>query len=317
MADHQTEVGAQGLGPLQDGGRGCPGRSSRGELQVGQVDDQALVAGHQRAGDGGVAQAGGGGQVEIATDRDDGHAVAFADLQPRIHRREPNARGGAMAVTVVEFQGVVRGHPARALCVARRPRHRWPARPPRDVARPVRPLRRTGPTAAAGGASCAGRRRVLDTRPPPWTSPVRGSRWRWRRGRPRGKSLCFRAPIAEAVTRPDRPGTALLVFPTKALARDQLRAFTDLGLPGLVAAAYDGDCSTEERAWVRKHANVVLTNPEMLHNALLPNHGKWATFLLRLRFVVVDELHAFRGVFGSHVAHVLRRLRRVAAFHRG
>jgi DEAD/DEAH box helicase domain-containing protein len=82
-----------------------------------------------------------------------------------------------------------------------------------------------------------------------------------------------------------------------------------------VAAAYDGDCSQEERQWVRRHANVVLTNPEMLHVALLPHHGNWATFLRRLRFVVVDELHAFRGVFGTHVAHVLRRLRRVAAFH--
>jgi DEAD/DEAH box helicase domain-containing protein len=132
-----------------------------------------------------------------------------------------------------------------------------------------------------------------------------------------GKSLCFQAPIAEAVTDPVRPGTALCIFPTKALARDQLRALVDLDLPGLVAGAYDGDCSPEERQWVRKHANVVLTNPEMLHCALLPHHGRWATFLLRLRYVVVDELHAFRGVFGTHVAHVLRRLRRLAAFHGG
>ena len=132
-----------------------------------------------------------------------------------------------------------------------------------------------------------------------------------------GKSLCFRVPIAEAVTDPVRPGTAVLIFPTKALARDQLRALEDLRLPGLVAGAYDGDCSTEERQWVRQHANVVLTNPEMLHCALLPHHARWATFLLRLRHVVVDELHAFRGVFGTHVAHVLRRLRRVAAVHGG
>jgi DEAD/DEAH box helicase domain-containing protein len=130
-----------------------------------------------------------------------------------------------------------------------------------------------------------------------------------------GKSLCFRLPIAEAVTDPLQPATALLVFPTKALARDQLRAFTELGLPGLVAGAYDGDCSPEERQWVRRNANVLLTNPEMLHHALLPNHGRWDTFLRRLRFVVVDELHAFRGVFGTHVGHVLRRLRRVTSFH--
>ena len=128
-----------------------------------------------------------------------------------------------------------------------------------------------------------------------------------------GKSLCFQAPVAEAVTDPIRPGTALLVFPTKALARDQLRAITDLEIPGLVAAAYDGDCTPEERTWVRRNANVVLTNPEMLHYGVLPHHARWATFLMRLRFVVLDELHAFRGVFGTHVAHVLRRLRRISA----
>jgi DEAD/DEAH box helicase domain-containing protein len=126
-----------------------------------------------------------------------------------------------------------------------------------------------------------------------------------------GKSLCFHAPIAEVATDPVGPGTALLVFPTKALARDQLRALADLQLPGLVAAAYDGDCSPEERTWVRRNANVVLTNPEMLHCALLPHHARWATFLMRLRYVVLDEVHVFRGVFGTHTAHVLRRLRRV------
>ena len=128
-----------------------------------------------------------------------------------------------------------------------------------------------------------------------------------------GKSLCFQVPVAETVSDPIRPGTALLVFPTKALARDQLRAITDLQIPGLVAAAYDGDCTPEERTWVRRNANVVLTNPEMLHYGVLPHHARWATFLMRLRYVVLDELHAFRGVFGTHVAHVLRRLRRVSA----
>src|SRR3954468_2674979 len=128
-----------------------------------------------------------------------------------------------------------------------------------------------------------------------------------------GKSLCFQVPVAEAASDRIRPGSALLVFPTKALARDQLRALTALEIPGLVAAAYDGDCTPEERTWVRKNANVVLTNPEMLHYGLLPHHARWANFFMRLRFVVLDELHAFRGVFGTHVAHVLRRLRRVAA----
>jgi DEAD/DEAH box helicase domain-containing protein len=127
-----------------------------------------------------------------------------------------------------------------------------------------------------------------------------------------GKSLTYRLPIAEAVSAPIRPATSLLLFPTKALAQDQLRGFVDLDLPRLVAATYDGDCTPEERQWVRDHANVLLTNPEMLHHGLLPNHRRWATFLGRLRYVVVDELHVLRGIFGAHVAHLLRRLSRLA-----
>src|SRR5437588_3507603 len=130
-----------------------------------------------------------------------------------------------------------------------------------------------------------------------------------------GKSLCFQVPVVEAVIDSIRPGSALLVFPTKALAHDQLRAITELEIPGVVAAAYDGDCSPEERTWVRRNANVVLTNPEMLHYALLPHHARWATFLMRLRYVVLDELHTLRGIFGSHVAHLLRRLRRLCAHY--
>jgi DEAD/DEAH box helicase domain-containing protein len=128
-----------------------------------------------------------------------------------------------------------------------------------------------------------------------------------------GKSLCYQAPIAEAVGAPVRPATSLLIFPTKALAQDQLRALTALEVPGLVAATYDGDCTPEEKTWVRSHANVVLTNPEMLHHGMLPHHARWATFLMRLEYVVIDELHVLRGVFGTHVAHLLRRLRRLCA----
>ncbi|MEO7427903.1 MAG: DEAD/DEAH box helicase, partial [Acidimicrobiales bacterium] len=130
-----------------------------------------------------------------------------------------------------------------------------------------------------------------------------------------GKSLCYQVPLAEAAVAPIRPGTGLALFPTKALAHDQLRALTALGFPGVVAGAYDGDANPEERTWIRKHASVVLTNPEMLHAGLLPHHERWATFLGRLSYVVVDELHAFRGVFGSHVAQLLRRLHRLALHH--
>ncbi|MCD9624630.1 DEAD/DEAH box helicase [Rhabdothermincola salaria] len=130
-----------------------------------------------------------------------------------------------------------------------------------------------------------------------------------------GKSLCFQAPIAEAVSEGLRPSTALMMFPTKALAQDQLRSLSELEVPRLVAATYDGDCTPEARTWARANANVVLTNPEMLHTGLLPHHARWATFFMRLRYVVVDELHTLRGIFGSHVAHVLRRLRRICAHY--
>ncbi len=132
-----------------------------------------------------------------------------------------------------------------------------------------------------------------------------------------GKSLCFQIPIAESVVSGLRSGTSLLLYPTKALAQDQLRAFGELDIPDLKAVCYDGDASKEQRAWARTNANVVLTNPEMLHHGLLPHHTKWATFLKRLDYVVIDELHVLRGVFGTHVSHVLRRLRRLCARYGG
>ena len=131
-----------------------------------------------------------------------------------------------------------------------------------------------------------------------------------------GKSLVYQAAVAEdALTRPK--ATALFLFPTKALARDQLRGVRALKLPQLKAAVYDGDTPRAERPLIRKNANVVLTNPDMLHLSLLPDHARWGDFLLRLSLVVVDEAHVLRGVFGSHVAMVLRRLRRLIALHGG
>ncbi len=109
--------------------------------------------------------------------------------------------------------------------------------------------------------------------------------------------------------------TALFLFPTKALARDQLRAIRALKLPQLKAAVYDGDTPKDERPLIRRNANLVLTNPDMLHASMLADHARWADFLLRLSLVVVDEAHVLRGVFGSQVALVLRRLRRLCAAH--
>ncbi len=125
-----------------------------------------------------------------------------------------------------------------------------------------------------------------------------------------GKTLVYNAAFAEAaLTQPK--ATALYLYPTKALARDQLRAVRSLKLPQLKASVYDGDTPRAERPLIRKNANLVLTNPDMLHLSLLPDHARWADFFFRLSLIVVDEAHVCRGVFGSHVAMVLRRLRRL------
>src|SRR5690606_22846891 len=115
-----------------------------------------------------------------------------------------------------------------------------------------------------------------------------------------------------------RGATALYLAPTKALAADQLRAVKRLAAPlgsAIRPAVFDGDTAPEERAWARQHAHWLPTNPDMLHRGLLPGHRRWAAFLRALRYVVIDECHVYRGVFGSHVAQVLRRLRRVCAHY--
>ena len=127
-----------------------------------------------------------------------------------------------------------------------------------------------------------------------------------------GKSLGYLLPALTAVL---EGGTALYIAPTRALAADQLRLVRSLAVPGIRAAVVDGDTPAPERSWARAHASYLLTTPDMLHHALLPGHPRWNGFLRRLRYVIVDECHGYRGVFGSHVAHVLRRLRRVAAHH--
>ncbi len=128
-----------------------------------------------------------------------------------------------------------------------------------------------------------------------------------------GKSLAYQLPVLADLLADERT-TALYLAPTKALAADQLRAITALVPTGAVTVAcYDGDTPAAERDWARRHARVLLTNPDMVHRGFLPGHRRWATFLRRLRYVVIDECHTYRGVFGSHVAQVLRRLRRLTA----
>ncbi|MFB9628904.1 DEAD/DEAH box helicase [Nonomuraea helvata] len=125
-----------------------------------------------------------------------------------------------------------------------------------------------------------------------------------------GKSLAYLTPAVAACL---DGGTILYLTPTKALAADQLRSLRELRITQLRAASFDGDTPFEERTWVRQHANYVLTNPDMLHRSILPRHSQWSSFFRRLRMIVVDECHGYRGVFGSHVAQILRRLRRVCA----
>ena len=129
-----------------------------------------------------------------------------------------------------------------------------------------------------------------------------------------GKTLCYQIPIAERILE-DPARTALLMFPTKALAQDQLRSLHRLDVPGLAASTYDGDLPSEQRPRIRKKANVILTNPDMLHYGILPHHGLWGSFLSRLDYVVIDEIHYLRGMFGSHTAQIVRRLRRLAAHY--
>jgi DEAD/DEAH box helicase domain-containing protein len=132
-----------------------------------------------------------------------------------------------------------------------------------------------------------------------------------------GKSLCFHLPVLQAIA-DDPAATALFVYPTKALSRDQehgIHALTREAGLSVAATVYDGDTPGDARRAARERARIVLTNPDMLHAGILPNHARWASLFQSLRYVVLDELHTYRGVFGSHMAHVVARLRRVAQFH--
>ena len=140
-----------------------------------------------------------------------------------------------------------------------------------------------------------------------------------------GKTLCYQLATLDALVH-DKDSRALYIFPTKALAQDQLRSLKQIAHPlslrsrseaisPQATATFDGDTPREERANIRKQARVVLTNPDMLHLGILPNHQSWSKLFRNLKYVVIDETHIYRGVFGSHVANVLRRLRRLCSFY--
>jgi len=125
-----------------------------------------------------------------------------------------------------------------------------------------------------------------------------------------GKTFCYTLPVLDRMLH-DPNARALFLFPTKALAQDQVASLTEF-FPRFAIATYDGDTPTNARSQIRAQARIVVSNPDMLHTGILPHHTLWAEFFQHLQFVVLDEMHAYRGVFGSHVANVLRRLKRVA-----
>jgi DEAD/DEAH box helicase domain-containing protein len=173
----------------------------------------------------------------------------------------------------------------------------WPAWAAPEVVKAFEAAGVPGPwahQAAAADHAAAGRNVIISTGPAS------------------GKSLGYLLP---ALTEVLDGGTALYLSPTRALAADQLRMVSSLGIRGLRPAVVDGDTRYSERSWARAHANYLLTTPDMLHHSLLPRHARWDGFFRRLACVIVDECHTYRGVFGSHVAQVLRRLRRVSVHH--
>jgi DEAD/DEAH box helicase domain-containing protein len=144
-----------------------------------------------------------------------------------------------------------------------------------------------------------------------WDAAQRGAHVLVTTGTASGKTLAFNLPVLHALAR-DPHARALYLYPTKALAQDQFRTLAGYRVR---AAIYDGDTPTEQRRHIRRSARVIQTNPDMVHVGVLPNHDRWADVLANLRYVVVDEAHVYRGVFGSHVANVIRRLRRLARIY--
>ena len=144
-----------------------------------------------------------------------------------------------------------------------------------------------------------------------WAAAVRGEHVAVVTGTASGKSLAFNLPVLDALAAEPK-NRAIYLYPTKALAQDQLRSLQELKVPRVKAAIYDGDTEAERRWQIRKWSNLVLSNPDMLHVGVLPHHDRWGDVLSNLAYVVVDEAHVYRGVFGSHVGNVLRRLRRMA-----
>jgi DEAD/DEAH box helicase domain-containing protein len=184
-----------------------------------------------------------------------------------------------------------------------------PARPPRFAQIPEGLHPKVADALAARGIE-----QLFTHQADAWDAAQRGEHLVVATGTASGKTLAFNLPVLDALAR--QPKTrALYLYPTKALAQDQMRSLTELKPPAIKPAIYDGDTESSRRWQIRKWSNLILTNPDMLHVGVLPHHDRWGDVLHNLRYVVVDEAHVYRGVFGSHVGNVLRRLRRLARIY--
>jgi len=176
------------------------------------------------------------------------------------------------------------------------------------------PLPTDVPTALRGRLEASGIDSLYSHQAEAWEAAARGEHFVVTTGTASGKTLAFNLPVLAALAEEPKL-RALYLYPTKALAQDQIRSLSALMVKRVRPAIYDGDTESERRWQIRKWANLILTNPDMLHIGVLPHHDRWGDVLSNLRYVVVDEAHVYRGVFGSHVGNVLRRLRRLARIY--
>ena len=217
----------------------------------------------------------------------------------RGYHRHPHRQTGIVSVDVLRWEGLLSGEEVASLTVEPARDARFADLPP-DLDPRVRD--------AVGVPQLYGHQREV------WDAAQAGRHVLVTTGTASGKTLAFNLPVLDALAR-DPKLRALYLYPTKALAQDQFRSLAGYRLPAIRAAIYDGDTPTEQRAAIRRSANVILTNPDLVHIGLLPNHDRWGDVLANLRYIVIDEAHVYRGVFGSHVANVLRRLRRLARIY--
>ena len=197
----------------------------------------------------------------------------------------------------------------------------WRTTPPRPA--DLRPFPSDLPPALARALTGQGIPSLYSHQAAAWTHARQGENVALATGTASGKTLAYNLPVLAGLLE-DSQARALYLFPTKALAQDQLTVLNSLlfalgqgnqPAPAIAPAIYDGDTPKGHRSAIRARARILLSNPDMLHTGILPHHTNWEDFFRALRFVVVDEMHTYRGVFGSHVANVLRRLKRVAAFY--